>query len=229
MTAFDRIREDYLEKSSDRGEGVIEESRTAQEFASLTGSIGLDAREDIEHEYAPGSVEAEAARFVGYEVTENARRAAFSAKDMEEIEFEKGIIAGESTMEEIMRAFTLLDRLAGGYSDLVEVKENIYGRNIVKGTEVKRFPSVENGSFNPDSKYVNWGVDETGSVDPDNLSTLFWADKILVINDEWITYRRGGKPETLDRGREYMEQDESVLEFLWDRKVGGVSDPTKDK
>jgi hypothetical protein len=206
MTKFREIREKYLEEASSKGQELIENLDSVPELAQKTSAFGISAREDIQKNFRDG-VENEAARFIGYEVTQEAREAAIYSLDWDNIEMDPGVVRGDTFFEQFARCCFLVDRLARGYNDLKPRK------NMVTGTAMdpKRFPNPFSEDREEDfDKYVTQAMEESGSTSQDAVGLLA-EENIYVVNDEWISYMMGSRPETLD---------EEAYDFLVEESVG---------
>lgn len=200
--SYEELRKEALEEAPDTGISILNNSATTTAFASDTADFGLDYREDL-HQIAGNKVESEAARFVGYEATEKARRAgvyAMMSEDGPELSTDHGV--GEGGLEDLFRAFMLVDRLQRGYTDK-RPDEEFNGINKI---DPERYPNP----LKPDSMVEDQiaATEESGTTDPENLGVLN-QDEIFVVNDDWIRYRNGNEPPGVDE-----EIRNEVYDFL---------------
>lgn len=191
MSEFDEIRERYLESAPEKGRDIIEESRTFHEFASDTYALGMDARNEIEQRYAEDP-EGTAARFVGYEVTERARAAGMSDEEAMD-SLAAGPVRGEAALEVALRAFNMVDKLSVGLTDLKEEGED------ETMPDAQRFPQRYSENLDRDYfEYIKVALEESETVDPDAIGQHFHRN-ILILNDEWNSYRNGEKPPNISK------------------------------
>ncbi len=200
--SFEELRREALEEAPDRGISILNNSATNTAFASDTSEFGLNYREDLQ-KAAEDRVESHAARFVDYEATEKARRAGvytMMSEDGPELSTDHGV--GEANLEDLYRAFILIDRLQRGYTDKRPEKEF----NGVNRIDPERYPNP----LKPDSMLEDQiaATEESGTTDPDNIGTLN-QNGVFVINDDWISYRNGEHPPGVDE-----EIREEVYDFL---------------
>lgn len=188
------------------GRDIMRESATTSSFSAVTSGHGLDYRDDLQ-KAAEDSVERAAARFVDYEITELARMGGLDeVRTNEEVEIQGDHGERGSIMEDLYRAFFMMDRLQGGYTDK-RPEEKYNGGNPV---DPERYPMPDGEDEWIDDQIA--AIEESGTVEADNLGALNYQDSILVINDDWISYKRGKKPLGVDD--EVREEVYDLLEEL---------------
>ncbi|MFB6207766.1 MAG: hypothetical protein ABEJ69_00285 [Candidatus Nanohaloarchaea archaeon] len=196
MDEFEKIRVEALEEASEKGVDILDDSATATAFAADTSEYGQSVREDL-YGVASNPVQEESSRFVDYEVTEKARIAGMYVLD--DGDLAARLVTGENQLEKLYRAFTLVDRLQRGYTDK-RPETPFDGEDV----EPQRYPDP----LDPDSMARDQAaaLEESGSTGPENLGSLNQFG-VAVLNDDWLSYRSGRQPETVDEEVfEYLEE-----------------------
>lgn len=203
--SFEQLREEALEEAPDEGLSILRNSATMTAFAADTVDYGIDWREDL-REVAENDVQNDAARFIGYEIAEKARRAGVYEMDEEDddLSLSGELVSGESDIEQFYRAVIITDRIQRGYTDK-RPDEEFEGDNFA---EPDRYPNpLEPESMAEDQMAA---MQESGSTDVENLGAMD-VREIFVVNDDWMRYRNGEKPKTVD---------EEVFEYMKEISVG---------
>lgn len=203
--SFEQLREEALEEAPDEGLEILRNSATMTAFAADTADYGIDWREDL-REVAENDVQNEAARFIGYELAEKARRAGLYGLESEgdDLSLSGELVSGESDTEQFYRALILTDRIQRGYTDK-RPDEEFEGDNFA---EPGRYPDP----FDPESMIEDQiaATQESGSTDVENLGAMN-SDEVFVVNDDWMRYRNGETPKTVD---------EEVFDYMREIGVG---------
>jgi hypothetical protein len=198
---FEKIRDHALESAPEKGVEIAEKSNTMTGFAAETADLGLDVREDLQS-IATTKTERDAARFMDYEVREAAREPVLRNPDIEQNEYDlrADMVRADNVLEQFYRTFILMDRLRRGYTD-VRPDEKGFG---LQELEPQLFPDpADPESLNRDSRAA---LQETGSVDMEGVGNLY-MNGVYVVNDDWISYRSGKQPETIENDvMQYLEE-----------------------
>lgn len=214
--SFEDLRREALEpedekseaEAVERGREIMRNSATTTAFAADTSEYGLDYRDELQAA-ADDRVESAAARFVDYEITELARVAGFDeVRTNNDVEISGDHGETESAMEDLYRAFVMMDRLQMGYTDK-RPEQEYDGTNQ---TSPGRYPNPTGDDDWVEDQMA--ALEESGTLDPDNLGALNHYDHIFIVNDDWVNYRRGEEPLGVDE-----EIRDEVYRFLEEKGV----------
>lgn len=201
MDDFEALRKKALEEAPDEGLSILRSSSTMTAFAADTSDYNIDWREDL-RAVAENDVQSEAARFIGYEIAEKARRAGVYGmmSDEDSLSVSGELVRGESDLEQFYRAAVLVDRIQRGYTDK-RPDGAFEGDNF---EEPGRYPNPVEPKTMVDDQMA--AAQESGSTDVDNLGSLN-MDEIFVVSDDWMRYREGKDPKTVGSNVfEYMRE-----------------------
>ena len=181
---YQDIREEGLEEADKQGDDFVLDSRNPSDYANKTIDFGRTYREILEG-LADNPHEKDAARFIGYEITQEARQSGFDFIDQEGRELEDfwSHVPFGSDFHAFYAGFSIVDRLRAGYRDLIPRElSGEFDRNSAN------FPNFETlQAKDVMAEYADDAVGEAFKFEPDWFGKYF-SKGILVMVDDWISY-----------------------------------------